>query len=406
MTTSLAAPRSAGRRWRVLALFALVAALSQTLWLNYAPLLTMVQQKWGVGEGQASLLLLVFPLIYVLLSVPAGRLTDQKGYRFTVGVGAVAMAAFSALRVFDGSFYVALAAQVGIAVGQPFAVNGISKLVADWFDPDQSAAATGLGTMGMFAGMAAGMAATAPLVEALGYRGAMAAFAALAALVCAGWLLFARENPQAGAAPAPTAQPSQMLPLLKDRSLLLLFALAFLGLGFFNGLTTWLEPILAPNGFDAAEAGAVGGLLIGGGILGAVVVPALSDRAGRRKPFLVGSVVLSLAALVATCTARSELAVMASAAALGFCFLPAFALLLEMCARVAGDRAAGSATGLLMLFGNAGGVVVIVSMQLVKGDAPTFERAVALLYALVALAGLGALAAPETGRRPEETAAA
>jgi sugar phosphate permease len=174
---------------------------------------------------------------------------------------------------------------------------------------------------------------------------------------------------------------------------------AALGLGFFNGLTTWLEPILAPNGFDVVKAGAIGGVLIVGGIIGAVVIPLLSDWAKRRKPFLIGSVVLSFAALVPVCTSRDETVVMASAFAMGFFFLPAFALLLDMCASIAGEEAAGGATGLLMLFGNGGGVVVIIAMALVKGDAPTFERAVYLLYGVISLAIVLALGAPETMRR-------
>jgi hypothetical protein len=104
--------------------------------------------------------------------------------------------------------------------------------------------------------------------------------------------------------------------------------------------------------------------------------------------------------MVPTVSAHSHSVVMASAAALGFFFLPAFALLLDMCATVAGEAAAGSATGLLMLFGNGGGVVVILAMQAVKGDAPTWERAVMLLYGLVVAAIVLAFAAPETVKRP------
>jgi predicted MFS family arabinose efflux permease len=388
---------TSGYRWVVLGLFALVAAMSQMLWLNYAPLVTLVQSKWGVGEGLASLLLLVFPLVYVFLSVPAGKLVDRVGYRKVLSGAAVLMAAFSAVRIYDGSFWVTLAAQVAIAAGQPFAINAISKLVTDWFDAGQSALATGLGTLGMYVGMAAGMAATPPLVEALGYQGAMAVFAASSAAIAAAWVLFARANP--AAKPATAVEDPAMLPLLKDRSLVVLFALAFLGMGFFNGLTAWLEPILAPHGFDAVKAGAVGGVLIGGGILGCVALPALSDKLKMRKPVLIASVILALGALVPTCRSHQESVVMAAAAAVGFFFLPAFALLLDMCGQVAGDRAAGSATGLLMLFGNGGAVVVIEAMQWVKGDAPTFERSVTLLYGLVAVAIALAFLAPETFRR-------
>lgn len=397
MTASLPAStdaRPSAYRWVVLGVFMLVAGLSQMLWLNYAPLLTTVQTKYGVSEGLAGVLLLVFPLIYVLLSVPAGQLTDRKGYRFSVGLGAALMAGFSCLRIYEGNFWVLLIAQTGIAIGQPFAVNGISKLVADWFTPEHSAIATGLGTMGMFMGMAAGMAATPPLVEGLGYQGAMVAFAAISVGIFGAFMLLAKNNPHAKPV-AEVAAPS-MVSLLKNRKLLLLFVVAFLGLGFFNGLTTWLEPILAPNGFDAIKAGAVGGILIVGGIIGAVVVPAISDAMRRRKPFLIGSVALALGALVPVVTSHDETVVMISAAALGFFFLPAFALLLDMCSTVAGEAAAGGATGLLMLFGNGGGVVIILAMVFVKGDEPTFIRAVYLLYGIVALAIALAFGVAET----------
>jgi hypothetical protein len=81
---------------------------------------------------------------------------------------------------------------------------------------------------------------------------------------------------------------------------------------------------------------------------------------------------------------------------LGFFFLPAFALLLDMCASVAGEAAAGGATGLLMLFGNGGGVLVIVAMVVVKGDAPTFERAEWLLAGVAAVAVALSLGVRET----------
>ena len=110
---------------------------------------------------------------------------------------------------------------------------------------------------------------------------------------------------------------------------------------------------------------------------------------------------LALGALVpAVLTSHDETLVMVSAFALGFFFLPAFALLLDMAAQVAGEAAAGGATGLLMLFGNGGGVLVIIAMGLVKGDAPTFARAEYLLYGVLGVALLLALGVGETMKRP------
>src|SRR6185369_13625040 len=124
-------------RWWVLAAYAWLMGMSQLLWLNFAPLLGQIQTRYGVSELTASLLLLVFPLLYVLLSLSAGMLTDRRGYRHAVGLGAWLMAASSAIRIFDASFWMLLLGQVGIAVAQPFVVNGVTKMVTEWFPQDR-----------------------------------------------------------------------------------------------------------------------------------------------------------------------------------------------------------------------------------------------------------------------------
>jgi hypothetical protein len=57
-----------------------------------------------------------------------------------------------------------------------------------------------------------------------------------------------------------------------------------------------------------------------------------------------------------------------------------------MCVELSGRACAGLATAALMMLGNAGGVVVIVAMQLVKGDGPSFRPAVVLLLAVLVVA--------------------
>jgi predicted MFS family arabinose efflux permease len=381
------------RRWWILFAYTLVVALSQLLWLNFAPILSLIQSRYHVSELLASSLILVFPLLYVVFSLPAGAMTDRRGYRFTVGAGAIFMALSSLLRIFDGSFWMLFAGQLGIAIAQPYVVNGISKLVADWFSEQQGAIATGLGTMGMFLGMAAGMAATPPLVNAIELRGTMIVFAAITIAVALLFMLVVRPNPLAP--PATDIQENSFKTILKNKNLLILFTLAFLGLGVFNGLTTWLEQILAPHGIDSEGAGLVGGALILGGIVGAVVIPALSDGLKRRKPFLIACAGVAFLSIYPLCENSHYKLVLGFGAVHGFFFMPAFALLLEMCAQLAGARAAGAATSLLMMAGNGGGVAVIVAMPLVNRDG-NFHHAVLLMTALLGVTTLLALLAPET----------
>lgn len=380
---------SSPRRWRVLLAFVAVALVTQLLWLNFAPLLVDMERTYGVSELVASLLVLPFPLLYVLLSIPSGKAIDTYGYKKVVGAGAIVGALGSLIRLDTAHFESLVAGQVVIAAAQPFVVNGIAKLVADWFADDEAAIATGLGTVGMFLGMAIGMAATPPLVTAYGLTGAMAVNAAIAAGAAVLWYALCEET---GLAPPET--PSSLGALLASPRLRVFLVLALLGLGYFNGLTTWLEQLLAPRGLNAEQAGVVGGVIVVGGIVGAIVVPLAADHWRIRRWPLIGCVVAATACNAWMASAGTYGMLCASGAALGFFFLPAFALLLTMTGEVVEPRDAGAATGLLMLAGNAGGVAVILALP-ATGDWAGWGPWGALIALTVLTLGLSALA-PET----------
>ena len=93
---------------------------------------------------------------------------------------------------------------------------------------------------------------------------------------------------------------------LHVRPFVVFLAVAFVGMGVFNGISTWVEEIVRPRGFSSADAGTLGALLLLGGIVGAVVLSALSDRARKRVPFLTLSLALSAPALVWLALAQSH----------------------------------------------------------------------------------------------------
>lgn len=391
-------------KWSVLGVFTAVAGVSQMLWLNFAPLLSMIQERYGVTELEASSLILVFPGLYVIFSLHAGALIDRRGYPFVVGVGSVIMAVFSCVRIFDGSFAALLIGQIGIAVAQPYVVNGISKLVADWFEEDSHGLATGIGTIGMFLGMALALALTPALNAEFGLRTTMIIFAGVSVATAFAFIIVARENTSQSAHSREASLKSgestfaMMQILFKNSNLILLFVLAALALGFFNGLTTWLEPILADQRINAEDAGLVGGMLIVGGILGSAIIPAISDHYGQRKPFLLLSAAASVALLYPLCTSTNFNWLLVYGALMGFFFLPGYALLFAMTEEHAGARYAGSATGVLMLTGNAGGVIVSLLMETVKGA--TWINAIYLMIVIMIVTGLLALRLGESLRNP------
>jgi len=386
-------------KWIVLACFALAAGMSQLLWLNFAPILSQIETIYQIPESQASLLILVFPLIYVLLSIHAGSLTDHKGYRYTLVMGTFLMAIFSCLRIYTASFTLMLVAQIGIAIAQPYIVNSITKLVLDWFEKEQEAMATGLGTMGMFIGMALGMAITPPLFESYGFAKTMLIFAVLSWIIFFACFLWVKPNTESKGHGHDLSQlkfSESFSQIIRKPDLLFVFLLAFLGLGYFNGLTTWLEPILAPNGINSMQAGIIGGVLILGGIVGSAIIPAISDKMKKRKPLLLACLILSCTTIYPLTFNHSYDQVLVFGFVQGFFFLPAFALLLEMCAELSGPKLVGASTGILMLAGNAGGVLLILAMEWVKGDSNTFTKAVFLLMSVLGASVLIGLKIRET----------
>jgi MFS family permease len=370
-------------RWAVLMAYFGVAAMSQILWLNFAPIVSFIQNKYQVSELAVSSLLLSFPLLYVLLSIHSGTLIDKKGYRFVIILGSVISAVFACVRSFDSNFYMLVIGQTGIAIGQPYIINGISKLVSDWFDKEQSAMATGIGTAGMLIGMAVGMGVTPALNESMGFTQMLWVFAGLSIVLTLIFIVFGKENNLVkGHAVAESAMGEIKL-LLKNKNLVVLFVLWFFAFGVFNGLTTWLDKLITPNGLNAEEIGLVGASLIVGGIVGSLIIPVISDKMKKRKPFIILSCVAALLIIYPLCTMHSVTIIYVLGGLLGFFFLPGYALLLSMCEEMAGIEKAGAATGIFMMSGNAGAVVVIALMPILSGEDALWTKSIYLMLALM-----------------------
>ncbi len=370
-------------RWTVLLAFAALAGISQMLWLNFAPLISFIKSHYNVSESDINWLLTVFPFIYILLSIHSGKVIDRRGYRYSILIGGIFMSVFACLRIFDSSFSILLIGQIGIAIGQPYILNAISRLVIDWFPKNQQATATGIGTVGMFIGMAFALAATPYLVEHIGFQETLVIMALLTVFFTLIFFLIGIPNDTNGQNIDLSASFSKQLGLLKNKQFILLNIISFLGLGVFNGLTSWIEQILKPYGVSSEQAGYVGGSLIIGGIIGSIVIPVLSDFFGKRKPFILFTIICPLLLTYPLCTSGHFSHLLIFGSLLGFVFLPAFALLLSVTEELVGQKQSGAATGLLLMAGNLGAVVVIASMQIVKGNHPTWIHSVYFVLILL-----------------------
>ena len=126
-------------RWGTVAAYAAVAAANQLLWLTYAPITTATAEHFGVSESAVGWLSQVFPLLYVVLAIPAGLALD-RAFRPALLAGAWLTAVGGAVRLGIDTFAAALAGQILIAIAQPLILNAVTKVAVDRAAADERAA--------------------------------------------------------------------------------------------------------------------------------------------------------------------------------------------------------------------------------------------------------------------------
>jgi predicted MFS family arabinose efflux permease len=369
-----------GAGWLVVAAYGAVAAANQLLWLTFAPVTTSAARHLGVSVSAVGWLSEVFPLLYVVLALPAGALLD-RWFRPGLVAGAALSAVGSLLRL-DERFWAVLVGQVAVAVAQPFVLNALTKLAGEQLQPKDRPAGIAIGSAALFAGMLAALVLGATLGAS--HLGLVldidAAFATAGALA----LGIALTRPRVSEATA-TSGVERLRQVWGRRELRLLVWLVFVGFGVFISLTTWLQALLAHYHQSSSVAGVmlVGMLLAG--IVGSATLPSLVLGRHRQRRLFAIAVAMSALGAVTLAFDHDEIVEGVAVVLVGLVLLGALPVILELAERGAGPNGA-TATALIWLAGNAGGIVVALVVQALLGHPP-------LAFALLALVALGALPA-------------
>jgi MFS family permease len=381
-------------RWIVISAFVLVASMTQILWISFAPITSAAAGFYGTSALNIGLLSMVFMVVYILFFLPAAWVIDTWGFKAAVGIGAILSAVFALTRgLFASNFALVLVSQTGIAVGQPFVIGAITKIAARWFPVRERATASGLGTLALYLGPLVAMLLSPYLFLRVGMNCMLLIYGVAMAVAAVIFLVAAREKPPTPAGPDErTLMFDGLKAMLRRRDFLILLAMFFVGLGMFNGVSTWIEDIVRPRGFTISQAGLLGCLMLVGGIVGAVVIPLFSDRSGRRKPFLVAAVAGLIPGLLGMAFAGSLGLLLVSGFAFGFFLLSAGPIGFQYAAEITHPAPEGTSNSLLLVMGQISGIIFIFAMN--AGRSPSNGAMTASLIGLAALAaGAAVLAA-------------
>ena len=316
---------------------------------------------------------MTFMIAFIPLSLPAAWVIDTRGFRLAVGFGVVLMAVFGVARGLAGANYtLVLLSTIGIAIAQPFLLDAWTKVPANWFARGERATAVGLITLASMLGIAVGMVLTPILADAMSIARVQIAYGLFAAVTAVAFLALARERPATPPCPPGMDERALMLDGLKHaltvKPFLVMLGVAFMVMSAFNGVTTWVEQIIEPRGFGSTEAGIMGGLMLIAGIIGAVVLSALSDRQGKRIRFMVVALVATVPGMLGIAFVSSTLLLYAFAAVLGFFLVAVLPIGMQYSAEITQPTPEGTSNGLIQLCGQVSVVYVYVMAALRTGN--------------------------------------
>jgi len=340
-------PAAMGSGWLLLLVVVAVAVNLRPAIAAVPPLLDAIQADLGLSATGAGLLT-ALPVVCMGVFAPVGAALGRRVGREAAVSWALALVACGTLVRGLGASVVTLyggtlVAGIGIAMGGAL----LPGVVKAWF-PARAGAVTGLYTAGLVTGAMLASAATVPLDHALGgWPPAIAAWGLLAVAALVAWVPATRRLRAAAEPPAPGRL---RLPWGSGVAWRITLYMGSQSLLYYAALT-WLSPLYLDAGWSADRAGLLLGLFSFPQIFSALAVPALVDRTGDHRPWVVlcvGLATVMLAALGLVPTAAPWL----WAALLGLGVGGMFALALTMLVRQASTPAAAARlSGMALLVG-------------------------------------------------------
>ena len=375
-------------RWVILAVFMLITVVVEIQWLAHAAVARPAEVFY---EGQfdpssfvnIDFLAMVYMLVFLLMSFPASYVIDTYGIRVGISIGTLLIGvAGLAKGFFADSFGAVVAAQVGLAVAQPFILNAVTAVSVRWFPLRERGMAAGLSALAQYLGIIVAMLVTPLLVGSdpadpgygTGFEGMLMIYGWLTFGAAMVTLVLLRERP-----PTPPGTDSTdrhsfakgVVHILQLRDMRITLFLFFVGLGIFNAVSSMTDSIAANAGVQDSD-GLIGGLMLIGGILGASTLPVLSDKLRKRKIFLVicvagmvpGVFGLTFAGNLSSNPDTVYAISLAASFVLGFFIMSAGPLGFQYAAEVSHPAPESTSQGMLLWVGQVTGMIFVAGMSI------------------------------------------
>lgn len=374
-------------RWIILTIFMLITLSVEIQWLTHSAVVRPAEVFYQGQFDSSSFLNIDFlavsyMLIFLVMSFPASYIINVYGIKRTLTLAAIMVGVFSLSKaVFASSFIGVIISQIGLAIAQPFILNAVTAVSVRWFPLSERGLAAGFSALAQYIGIVIAMLIIPLLVGSdpelatygTGFERMLWIFGIVSLLSSLTVILFIKEFPDDYEITDKDDRHgfvTGLISILKNRDMQITIILFFVGLGIFNAINSMTDSISEHAGVKDSN-GLIGGLMLIGGIIGALILPVLSDKFRKRKLFLIiciagmipGVFGLSFAGNLGVSSENTYLLLLVSSFIIGFFVMSAGPIGFQYAAEVSYPAHESASQGMLLWIGQVSGIVFVTGMS-------------------------------------------
>lgn len=372
------------KKWIHLFGYGLLIFSSQLLWVTFSPITTDVAQLMNTSIGNIGTLAALFPIIYIVVAFPSGRWLDSH-FKIALGFGAITVGLGAIARIFFPFHYPSqLIIQIILAIGQPFIVNAMASFASRYFPEKNRSLAISLSSVSLFLGVIFAMVLSPIIFSSGGLMNVYYLFA-IPSVISSILVLFTLFTQKMNDIQIPEASEAISLrTLFKDRFLWVLSGLLAIGLGIFDVLSTWIEPIFIQYDIPGTISGPLLAVMLVSGIISSTFLPSIVAKRDARKTYMNITLVITALTFIAIALWQWVPWIVIWMLFAGFFLLAGLPVIMDWTEKHFAEHQLGTAVGFIMLTSHAGGVVLIYLIKIFLEPA---SLALTLL-AIITLSGL------------------
>ena len=388
-------------RWIVLALLFLSLFVATLSMQCMPPLFSEIVEQIPLTKAQMGTIMGVITLASLIFAPIGGALSDKLGSRWALGAAAVIVAVAGACRFFAGSATGLIICMLILGAGMAMYPPNLPKALGTWFPRKDLAMANGICISGMGIGgviiMTTAKSVLSPNLG--GWRGTVVFLGALVLAVAILWMLFYRDRSTGTAAEKKKQNVFENFKkVLKVRDIWLIAVYYGLNMISLLAVITLLPLTLEERGIE--NSGEFVGIMMGATVVFNILGGIVSDRVGKRKPFLlICAVVFGVCVLgFANFTGAMLIVVLIIAgAAMGTIAPVLMSVPVEM--EKIGTALAGTAMGVIFMLGNTGGFIGPVVAGKLMDTAGTSMPGFIFIASALIISAVVIIPLKETGRK-------